>query len=706
VPFDSACAFGFAPDGPDRVRIEDAAARFDLAHPYLLFRREAIRAIRRRTAADRRLRKFQQELLAAASSPPASGAPRAIIKRRARRLIGTAFAAVSAKPSIARPALAESRRVLSELAAASSWKQRPVIRSFLDCAEIAVAVALAYDWLYEKLEPDERCAIERAMRRNVLEPALADYEDHSVAWPRRRDNCTLVSNAGIAVAALVVLPTDRTLSVRVLQHSLASSSTIFSGMAPDGAWREGLSYWSLAIRYAGLMVAALESTLGDSFGLANCPGFAETGDFALHSVGPFGATFNFGDSESDYDASPLPWFANRFGRPVDAWLARDGGSWAALLRTIWPCREQAPPTTLGLPTGKIFYSADLACFRSSWKSRPVYLAIKGGNAATRPGRARHPTDDFLLHAQADAGTFVIDGAKHRWAVDLGPDDYDLPGYFDHGEDGRPGQRWTYYRARAAGHNTLLIGGRDQTPDAPAPIVDGAVDRDCKWVVLDLSAAYGKPSGTVRRGAALLGRQIAIQDEIDPSINEEIVWTMHTAAQEVTVSGPTARLHLGGDLFRAHIVAPAGAQFELTSPPPSREFAIGDLRNRHGDARADSAFVSETPYADPTEGQAIRRLQIVLPRGTPRVAVLLMPDCDGGEPALAVTPLADWHARRPLRLTDVARRTTSAGDSGVSTSTSTRRARPAITSTRRAAPANTNTRRAAPVKPTAKRTNHD
>lgn len=591
MPFDSARAFGFAPDGPDPVRIENAAARFDLAHPYLLFRPEAVPAIRRRTAGDRRLRKSQQELLAAAISPPASGAPRAIIKRRTRRLIGTAFAAISAKPAIARPALAESRRVLSEFAAASSWKERPVIRSFLDCAEIAVAVALAYDWLYEQLEPDERLAIERAMQRNVLEPALADYEDRSVAWPRRRDNCTLVSNAGIAIAALAVLAPEPTLAARVLQHSLASSWTIFSGMAPDGAWREGLSYWSLAIRYAGLMVAALENSLGDSFGLADCPGFAETGDFALHSAGPFGATFNFGDSERHYDASPLAWFAHRFGRPVDAWLARDAGNWATLLQTIWPCREQPAGATHGLPTGKIFYSADLACFRSSWKSRPVYLAIKGGNTAACPGP--NLADNVLLHAQADAGTFVIDGAKHRWAVDLGPDDYDLPGYFDHGEDDRAGRRWTYYRAQAAGHNTLLIGGRDQIPDAPAPIVDGAVDRDCAWVVLDLSAAYGKPSRTVRRGAALLGRQIALQDEIDPSINEEIVWTMHTAAEEVTVSGATARLHLGGDLFRAHILAPAGAQFELTSPPPPREFSIGDPRQLHGDARADSAVVSET-----------------------------------------------------------------------------------------------------------------
>jgi hypothetical protein len=214
--------------------------------------------------------------------------------------------------------------------------------------------------------------------------------------------------------------------------------------------------------------------------------------------------------------------------------------------------------------------------------------------------------------------------------------------------------------QAAGHNTLLIGGRDQIPNAPAAIVAGAVDRDCKWVVLDLSAAYGKPSGTVRRGAALLGRQIAIQDEIDPSIGEEVVWTMHAAPEEASVFGPTARLHHGEDLFEAHILAPAGARFELSAPPPPRAFATGDARRLHGAPRADGTVVSELPYA--AEGRKIYRLQIVLPPGTPRVTVLLLPDCDGGETPLAVAPLADWLARRPLRLTDVSGRAVAMPDS--------------------------------------------
>src|SRR5215472_13146690 len=204
-------------------------------------------------------------------------------------------------------------------------------------------------------------------------------------------------------------------------------------LAPDGAWPGGPSYWSLAMRYAGLMVAALESTLGDSFGLAERPGFAQTGDFALHAVGPFGAAFNFGDSERQFDVSPLAWLAYRFRRPIDGWLIRDYDGWYLPFTTIWWKRPRTGPTDLNLPRGKIFRGSEVACFRNTWssapKERPVYLAIKGGNALSKGHTSSGRPEDIMLHAQADAGSFVVDGARRRWVIDLGSDDYDLPGYF-------------------------------------------------------------------------------------------------------------------------------------------------------------------------------------------------------------------------------------------------------------------------------------
>jgi hypothetical protein len=490
----------------------------------------------------------------------------------------------------------------------------------------------------------------------VLEPALMACKDRTLQWPKRRENCALVSNSGIVLASLAMLERCPSLTTRLLERCVASSLNVFKAFAPDGAWPEGLSYWSLAVRYAGLMVAALESTLRDSFGLADQPGFAQTGDFALHAVGPFGAAFNFGDSERRFDLSPLAWLAHRFQRPVDGWLARKYDGWYLPLMTLWPKQPRAGPSTLNLSTGRVFRGSQLACLRNTWasdrKARPVYLAIKGGNNSGVGLASSVRPEDVMLHAQADAGSFIIDGARRRWVIDLGSDDYDLPGYFDHGADTRSGPRWRYYRMHAAGHNTLVIDGCNQAPNARTTILGSCVEGNRKWVVFDLSPAYGKPAGSIRRGAALIGRRVLIQDEIDPEISGNIVWAVHTSATPDLIAGSVARFRLGDDRFVARILEPSTAGFELALPPAPSSFRIADARRLHGRPPAGHGLVSELPRRDDDEhgsraaGALIRRLEISWPKGTRRLSVLLLPDCDDDEQTMPITPLADWLAHYP------------------------------------------------------------
>jgi hypothetical protein len=662
LPFDVASAFErHEADRLDLGRVEVTAAQFAAAHPYLLFDRGAIDRIRQIAGNEPRLDARFAQSLCETSRPGAPTDVRTKVKERARRLITTAFVALIADDSRQEQALTASRGILAELSSSATWKERRVIKSFLDCAETAIAVSLAYDWLYDQLTTDERESIEQALVFQILDPALAAYDDQSSLWPKRRDNCSLVSNCGIAIAALSVLRRHRALASALLQHSLASVSNVFAAFAPDGAWAEGLSYWSLAVRHAGLMVAALESTLGDSFGLADRPGFAATGDFALHAVGPFGAAFDFGDSARRFDVAALAWLAHRFQRPIDGWLVGDYDGWHLPFKMIWPPAPRASPAELDLPTGRVFHSADLACFRNTWRSgaaeRPVYLAIKGGNSRVTGPSPAPRQEEAVLHAQLDAGSFIVDGARHRWVIDLGSDDYDLPGYFDHGADGRTGRRWQYYRVGTAGHNTLVIDGLDQDPRARAAILGSSVEGGCKWIVYDLSAVYGKPPGSIRRGAALIGRQIVIEDEIDPSISGNIVWTMHTSAEPVSVAATAARFRRGADRLLVRILEPAGARFELTSPPAPRRFSLGDVRQLHGRPQTVNlgTQIRELPRRDDDGerrgvGAPIRRLQIAVPTGARRLTVMLLPDCDDAEDMLLpVAPLDHWLARRPIRL---------------------------------------------------------
>jgi hypothetical protein len=277
-------------------------------------------------------------------------------------------------------------------------------------------------------------------------------------------------------------------------------------------------------------------------------------------------------------------------------------------------------------------------------------------------------EDTILHTQADAGSFVIDGARRRWVIDLGPDDYDLPGYFDHGANDEPGPRWRYYRAQTAGHNTLVIDGRNQIPNSPARIIGGNEEGDCKWAVFDLSPAYGKPAGSIRRGAALIGRQVFIQDEVSPDVSGTIVWAIHTSAEPVSVAGSVARFRFGDDRFVVRILEPKAARLELASPPEPRSFPIADVKLLHGGSvlPGGDSQVCELPRRDDENGMRaggalIRRLQITWPTGARRLTVLLLPDCDDDELMLPVTPLDDWLDRRPVRLARYPRPAHRAGD---------------------------------------------
>jgi hypothetical protein len=209
---------------------------------------------------------------------------------------------------------------------------------------------------------------------------------------------------------------------------------------------------------------------------------------------------------------------------------------------------------------------------------------------------------------------------------------------------------------------LVIDGCNQIPDARAPIVGNCVDGDCKWAVFDLSAAYAKPAGSIWRGAALIGRQVVIQDEVRIEFSGNIVWTVHTSAEPISVAGAVARLRSGDDRFDMRILEPSAACFEIGFPPEPQIFPIADVRQLHGRPLLDNhaAQVAELPRrVDDQDGRAagalIRRLQIVWPAGTRRLSVAFLPDCDADDLVPPVTSLDEWLARGPVRLAPYSRR---------------------------------------------------
>jgi hypothetical protein len=111
-----------------------------------------------------------------------------------------------------------------------------------------------------------------------------------------------------------------------------------------------------------------------------------------------------------------------------------------------------------------------------------------------------------------------------------------------------------------------------------------------------------------------------------------------------------------------ILEPAAACFEIGFPPEPQVFPIADVRQLHGRPlhASNAAQVAELPRRVDNEGgraagALIRRLQITWPKGTRRLSVALLPDCDDDHLVLPVTSLDDWLAKRPVRLTSYSRR---------------------------------------------------
>ncbi len=423
---------------------------------------------------------------------------------------------------------------------------------FLDTAEMTHAFAIGYDWLYHSLTPEERAWIRRALIDKGLDPAIAVYEKQR-GWPTSRFNWNQVCNGGIGIGALAVAGDEPQRANKVLRYALRSLPLAMASYAPDGGWAEGPGYWHYATRYTVYFLAALRSALGTDFGFSTAQGFNLAGHFRIFSSGPFGKSFNYADAGDRVEpASEMFWLSRRFARSEYAWqqrqLIRQSGRGDAL-DLVWYRDGAQSPGEAGWPLNAIFQGVQVAFLRSSWDNpNAIFVGVKGGDNKTN-------------HGHLDLGAFVMDAGRVRWALDLGPDNYNLPGYFGK-------QRWTYYRLRTESHNVVLIDGQNQDPAASAAIVAHHAQPGLSWVRIDLSRAYpGKVKRMERTVALVQRRHVMVRDVVQAAQPVEALWRMVTDA-DVTVEGATAELRKSGWILSARIRSPRDAEFAVvpTAPP--------------------------------------------------------------------------------------------------------------------------------------------
>ncbi len=407
---------------------------------------------------------------------------------------------------------------------------------FLDTAEMTHGFAIAYDWFYEYWSAGRKNFILTNITTKGLAAGMTEMA--TASWAKSTgNNWNMVCNGGLTLGALAVGMDAETEAERMLTNTINSQAPVMQHFTTDnGLWYEGPGYWDYTCDYNFRMLAGLQSALGTDFGLSTTNGLNNAGLFAILQTSANKRNFNYADAGgAGVSGGPqMFWWARRFDMPAYARYERTNGSADAMSVLLWdgrggdPVSENIGSDILFLgPSSTPFNPQHVGVFRSSWgDTSETFLTFKGGQMGAD-------------HGDLDAGTFVIEALGQRWAMELGSDDYALPGYFS--SNPSPGtDRWDYYRMRAEGQNTVVI-NPGSGPDTRLGPVAPVITFQSKTGVRALSVMDLTPVETnitrAWRGFQLFGpqrQQVLIQDEIT-STNANVWWFMHYQCSSTQVA---------------------------------------------------------------------------------------------------------------------------------------------------------------------------
>jgi hypothetical protein len=442
-------------------------------------------------------------------------------------------------------------------------------RHFLDTAEMVHALAIAYDWFYYAWNEEQRKSLREAILNKALKVAMECYEGKFPYswWTKSKYNWNQVCNGGIGIACLSLLDEYPEICSKILDNILKSLPLAMGEFAPDGGWGEGPGYWAYATEYNFIFLAYLDNCINYDFGFWKYQGVSETGLFPIYLTSSVDKTFNFADSgDGPVRNSQMFYLARKFNKPVFAWYPFKYPKYHPL-DLIWFVNYSEPEKE-NLPLDKYFRYVEVVTMRTSWNDKnALFVGFKGG-------------DNKFNHSHLDIGSFVFDALGCRWIIDLGSDNYNLPGYFGK-------NRWDYYRLRAEGHNTIVINPSDkpdQEPDGVSKIIKFVSKNDYSFAISDLTDAYRKFAKNIKRGIKLdkKDKYLIVQDEIELKEKGEIWWFLHTDSDvEINENKKEVIFKKENKSLKIEIISPSEAQFILmdAKPLPSSPNPIGQNENK-------------------------------------------------------------------------------------------------------------------------------
>lgn len=464
--------------------------------------------------------------------------------------------------------LQRAEKEMLTIAAFSDWNPT----HFLDVAEMTMAMAIGYDWLFDKLPESSKASIKEAILKKGLEPSL---DNRYNSWLRAEHNWNQVCNAGMTYGAIAIYEDQPELAKNIINRGIETIQVAMKDYGPDGAYPEGYGYWGYGTSFNVMFNSAVEKLFGKDFGLNEKPGFLQTGGYLENMTGPSGVPFNYSDAGSRGGLQPaMFWFAAKQKDPSLLWVERSRlasndakshvGNRLLPAIMIWSAgigieNINAPVATMWVGKGKV----PVALMRSSWTDpNAIYVGMKGGSVSVN-------------HAHMDIGSFVMEADGVRWAMDFGMQEYESLESKGIQLFGRTqnAQRWTVFRLTNLVHNTLTVNNQHQRVTGTAPFTGVSTAPNFMNAVTNMSEVYNGALANVSRGIAIVDKNyVVVRDEIEAlDTITTIRWTLLTPADVKITGSNRAELTKDGKKLFLQVESPVKVTMKTWSTDPPNSY---------------------------------------------------------------------------------------------------------------------------------------
>ena len=342
----------------------------------------------------------------------------------------------------------------------------------------------------------------------------------------RDNNWQTVCGSGMIVSALLLSEYEgyRENALFVIEQYLLSLERCLLQYAPDGAYIESPGYWGYGTNTLMITLAALLSSCGTTYGYEDIVGLHDSFYFTIGIADGKYQMWNYHDSgEGSIDYTSFYFASRLYDDPTLAYL-RDKMSFGFKTMEVLyyddTLAEGAHPESVPLDFN--FKGIDTATFHSSYEADGVFTGL-------------HVGPNHVTHGDMDCGNFMLSMGGVKWTTDVGPENYNVSGFWNSGENGK---RYKLYAKSLEGHSTVVIRNDSSLPRGQkyttastsgyAVIDEFVSDELGGYAISDMTTEYGANCTSGKRGVLLTNSRstVVLQDEISFSKATDLTWILN------------------------------------------------------------------------------------------------------------------------------------------------------------------------------------